>query len=79
MERRTPKLVVNELGSAFVEQHQHTDNHAVRETSILRLMQLLDLAKSVHAGKRDQNDASEDRAGVNSYVAVRLANGKSVV
>jgi hypothetical protein len=45
-------------------------------------MRLLDLAKSVHAGKRDQNDASEE-VGLelaNDYVdAVRLANGKSVV
>jgi hypothetical protein len=41
-------------------------------------MRLLDLAKSVHAGKRDQNDASGGRAGVNDYVdAVRLANGKA--
>jgi hypothetical protein len=80
MKRRTPKLVVDELGPAFVEQHQHlTTMLCEKDVDLARLMRLLDMARSVHAGKLDQNDASEEvglELAIDYVDAVRLANGK---
>lgn len=80
MQRRTPKLVVEELGEDFVTHHQHLVTMLCeKEINVMRLMQMLELAKSVHTGKRDQNAASEE-IGMDlaiEYVdAVRSANGK---
>lgn len=80
LERRTPELVVEELGTDFVKQHEHLCIMLCeKDFNQERFMRMLELAKSVHAGKRDQNEVSEE-VGMDlamEYVdAVRTQNGK---
>lgn len=80
MRSRTPETVVEELGEDFVKQHEHLATMLCeKEINVMRLMQMLEMAKSVHTGKRDQNAASEE-IGMDlamEYVdAVRNSNSK---
>jgi hypothetical protein len=80
MERRTPETVVEELGTEFVKQHEHLCIMLCeKDFNEERFMRMLELAKSVHTGQRDQNEVSEE-VGMDlaiEYVdAVRTQNGK---
>jgi hypothetical protein len=80
LEQRTPQLVVEELGTEFVKQHEHLCVMLCeKEFNLERFMRMLELAKSVHTGERDQNEVSEE-VGMDlamEYVdAVRTQNGK---
>lgn len=80
LQRRTPQTVVAELGADFVKHHEHLATMLCeKHINVMRLMQMLRMARSVHTGERDQNEASEE-IGMDlamEYVdAVRATSGK---
>jgi hypothetical protein len=58
---RSPQTITRAVGAHFVEHHKHLVNMMCQpDFGMDRLLAMLELAKKVHVGEKDQNEASEE-------------------